>query len=117
MSNIIDFKSVKDTAKAKAAQDLLDQEEEESIGVEDFADDFALTAVMDIVEALGDFGFDVMEKPDVLRDMLLTAEGIRGIIHRVAGTNMDVHAISDTMFGEITDTKEQLIQFLNDFSE
>lgn len=113
MSNIIDFNAM----KLKKMEERFDELTEQSEIIEDLAADFAISAVMDIIDACYEFGFDVMENPDVIRDLLLTLEGIRGIIHRINADRLAVHDISDSMFNDITDTKSALEQFLKEFSE
>lgn len=113
MSNIIDFNS----AKSKLMQKHFDNLAEETLIIEEMAADFAISAVMDIVEACYELGFDVMENPDVIRDLLLSLESIRGVIHRINGDKLAIHNISDSMFDSIEDTKATLVNFLKEFSE
>jgi hypothetical protein len=113
MSNVIDFNAVKMKRMQKRLDDLVEEHEY----VEELAADFAISAVMDIVEASSEFGFDVMENPDVIRDMLATVESIRSIIHRIAGDRIEFHNISDRMFDNIENTEVALKNFLTEFSE
>ena len=113
MSNIVDFNKV----KSEKMQQRLDELVEEHEYVEELAADFAISAIMDIVEALYELGYDVRSNPDSLRDMLVTVEAIRSIVHRIAGEKTAMHRINDRMFEDIEDTEASLDTFLNDFSE
>lgn len=113
MSNVIDFNS----AKMEMMQKKFDELTEQSEIIEEVAADFAISAVMDIVEAASELGFDVMENPDVIRDMLLVMESIRGLIHRIDGNMLEINDISDKMFSNIENTEAALKNFLSEFSD
>ena len=113
MSNIVDFNKV----KSEKMQQRLDELVEEHEYVEELAADFAISAIMDIVDALYELGYDVRSNPDSLRDMLVTVESIRSIVHRIAGEKTAMHRINDRMFEDIENTETALESFLNDFSE
>lgn len=111
MSNVIDFNS----AKTKLMEKHFDNLAEETVIIEEMAADFAISAVMDIIEVSSELGYDVSENPDVIRDLLLCVESIRAIIHRIAGDKLEIHNISDRMFENIEDTDVALKNFLKDF--
>lgn len=113
MSNVIDFNS----AKLEMMKKRFDELTEQSVITEEVAADFAISAVMDIVEAASELGFDVMQEPDVIRDVLLVMESIRGLIHRIDGNTLEINDISDKMFSNIENTESALKNFLAEFSD
>jgi len=112
MSNVIDFSSI-----LKQKRDL----EIEAIAIEQdaleaLAGDFALSAMLDVIEALEEMGFDLFNNPDCIRDVLAGVESIRAMIYRIHGEKTAFQKISDDVFDEIEDTKTVLSNFLDEFS-
>lgn len=117
-NNVIDFNSI----KAKKMQEKFDELAQETIDEEEFIADFAISVTGDLIEALSDFDYDVMDNPKCVHDIILVIESIRGMMHRIRGEEYPMHTFSDTMFedivGDEVDVKDFLIKFLEqlDFS-
>jgi hypothetical protein len=112
MSNIVDFNAV----RAKRIQDRMDELGEEQEIVENFAGDFALSAMMDVVEALEEMDIDLFEDPNCIKDILSGVESIRSIIMRIHGEQTEFQKISDKVFDNIKEPTKALSNFLNEFS-
>lgn len=111
-NNVIDFNSI----RTKKMQEKLDKLVEESIEEEEYIADFALNVVGDLIEALSEFGYDVMDNPDCIRDVITVIESIRGLMHRIRGEEYPMQTLSDSIYDQVMDedvtTKEVLINFL-----
>lgn len=112
MSNIVDFNAV----RAKRIQDRMDELGEEQEIVENFAGDFALNAMMDVVEALEEMNVDLFEDPNVIKDILAGVESIRAIIMRSHGEHTEFQKVTDKVFDNIKEPAKALSNFLNEFS-
>ena len=112
--NVIDF----NTIKAKKMQEKFDSLAEETILEEEFIADFALSVVGDLIEALAEFEYDIMDNPTCVHDIILVIESIRALMHRIRGEEYPMHTFSDTMFesivGDEVDTKEFLTKFIEE---
>lgn len=117
-NNVIDF----NTIKAQKMQEKFDSLAEETIQEEEFIADFAISVAGDLIEALAEFEYDIMENPKCVYDIILVIESIRGMMHRIRGEEYPMHTFSNTMFeqivGDTVDPKEFLSKFLEqlDFS-
>lgn len=94
MSNVIDF------TKFKVDKEIerFDQLVEESQAIDDFSADFAFSVAADIVEALSELDYDVMDNPKCLLDILSMIEAIRAIVFRITGQDYAFHAVSNSLF-------------------
>jgi|SaaInlLV_10m_DNA_1039704.scaffolds.fasta_scaffold04024_4 hypothetical protein len=111
-NNIVDFNAV----RAKRIQDRMDELGEEQEIVENFAGDFALNAMMDVVEALEEMDVDLFEDPNCIKDILAGVESIRAIIMRSHGEQTEFQKVTDKVFDNIKEPEKALSNFLNEFS-
>lgn len=110
--NVIDF----NTARSQKMQEKFDQIAEETIEEEEFITDFAISVAGDLLEALSEFEYDIMDNPESVYDLIMLIETIRGMMHRIRGEEYPMQKFSDTLFkeivGEEVEPKEFLLKFL-----
>ena len=97
-------------------QEKFDQLAEETVEEEEFIADFAISVAGDLIEALAEFDYDIMENPDCVRDIIMVIESIRGMMHRIRSEEYPMQVFSDTVFeqivGDSVDSKEFLRKFI-----
>lgn len=116
MSKVIDFNKFKVEREVQRFDEL----SEEIATIEQFSTDFALSAAYDIAEALSELGYDVMDNPESILDMLSAVESIRAVVYRITGMEYPFHKVSDGLFREVFESKgidlaDALSDFLNDY--
>lgn len=110
--NVVDFNAI----KSQKMEEKFDQIAEETMQEEEFIADFAISVSGDLIEALSEFEYDIMENPECVYDIIMLIETIRGMMHRIRGEEYPIQTFADTMFKEIVgdtvEPKEFLLKFL-----
>lgn len=97
MSNVIDFTKFKVDKEVKRFDELADEVEV----IDEFSADFAFSAASDIAEALYELGYDVMDDPKCILELLAVVEAIRGMVYRITGMDYAFHNVSESLFKQI----------------
>lgn len=118
MSKVIDFTKFKVEREMKRFDELV----EEAEAIDEFSADFAFSAIMDIAEALHELGYDVMDEPESILELLSIVEAIRGLVYRIAGSEYPYHKVSESMFKSLFeeqggDYKTALMSLFEIYSE
>jgi hypothetical protein len=94
MSNVIDFHSKLVERMEKRFDELVEESEAE----DEFIGDFAISVLRDTCDAASEFGYDIFENPESLKDILLAIDVIRGLLYRIRGLEHQTHSIADSVF-------------------
>ena len=114
-NNIIDFQK----AKSKKMQEKFDEMTNDIMDDEDFIHEFTAAVMVDIVEAMYDYGFDIRDRPNSVYDIMCTYEAIRSIMSRTKDLGSPLHQLNIKMFGPPDDSndldaEELLASFIED---
>jgi hypothetical protein len=115
MDNIVDFTKFKVDKEIERFDELAEEIEV----LDEFSADFAMSAVIDIAEALTEMGYDPRDNPECILDLFAMIEAIRGLVFRINHVDYPFNKISDSMFKEIfeeegKDYGEVLLNLLNE---
>lgn len=96
--SIIDFAQ----AKEKMEQRKFDEIVEEAMTEDEIIHDFSSNAVLDIIDVLSEIGYDVQDNTECVKDVLMLAEAIAALMHRIKSREYPLHSIADNLF-EVSD--------------
>ena len=109
MSNIIDFNKKRVEKMTQRFDDLVEEAEAE----DEFIGDFAISVLRDTCDAAHEFGYDIFENPECLKDILLAIDVIRGMLYRIRKQEHHTHVFSDNLF-EFDDWTLALKEFVEE---
>lgn len=107
--NINDFKKKKED-EGKAYLDKLVEEYEDE---DHMLTDFAASVMADVVESLRDYDINVEDNVDCIKDIILSIEAIKGLMHRARGQHYAMSDLADSVCGDDSDVEELMNSFLN----
>ena len=115
-NNIIDFNSMKSKLTKDRLIEIVNEEEENTRFIENFAHNVAV----DIVDAMQEFGYNISDNPDCIKDLIAIMEATEALLQRSSGGTTSFQQISDHIFSGIfdtEDTKKVLDDFLESFND
>lgn len=92
--NVIDFNAV----RSKMMERRLDEIAEETVADEEFVRNFSESVARDIVDAMEDFGYDILANPECIKDIVAIIEATEALLQRAVGVETSFQKISDHLF-------------------
>jgi hypothetical protein len=111
-NNVIDFNSV----RARKMTEKFDQVTIEMENEESFIADFSITVMRDVIDALTELDYDIMTKPEAVKDLLSCVEALRSLVSRISDIDHPFQAVADSIFDEVFG-EEELQEVLESFME
>lgn len=113
MTNVVDFKKVKEIKEKQKLDDITEEFETD----EELAANIATLGAMEIVDAMLHIGLPIADKPECIKDILGLIESIRALAHRAQGINSPIHEVNNTLYGFIKDEEGLLADFIADMND
>ena len=113
MTNVVDFKKVKEFKEKQKLDDITKEFESD----EELAANVATLGAMEIVDAMLHIGFPITDKPECIKDILGLSESMRALAYRAKGINSPIHEVNNTLYGFIEDEASLLEDFIADMND
>lgn len=107
-NNIIDLSEI----RMKKMEERFDQLVEESEAEDEFIGDFAIAVLRDVVDAASEYGYDIFENPESIKDIIFAIEVLRGLLFRIKKIKYHTHDLSDRLydFDDYTNTLKNFVK-------